>query len=447
MTVARANRTATRLHWRALAPYLPAAALFVWLCIEGFARRVNPDEAAYKIIDVGIVHGQWPYRDLFINRQPMTFLWYLPMGLGASINAERVLAAAMMAASVPVVMHLAARWLSAARATPAGIVYALLLGNPLMPVLGNTEAFILLPLTASLAVTSPYVAGALFAVAVMTKLHAAVFLPVLLVVWWRRLPPVALGASAIVAVSTLPFVPIWHDFWAANVTFTLDYGHYTSAGRIDALKSVHWQLIYATLPLWVAAVVGALRCRKPALLLWALCGIASVKASGFDYEHYYALAVPPIALLAVEGLAYMHHQRVLRFVLVATSAWALFVSSVAVVAILNLHGAGQYEVIANALASKPGEVYVLGSRSDIYTYAGRQPKRRFFFSIPFVIRPHWSEGVRADLLACPPEVLVALSHDEEWPIPWRDDVIALYAHSEEYEAGTIYTEPEHTCTR
>ena len=173
MTVAPANRTGGRLHWRALAPYLPAAALFVWLCIEGFARRVNPDEAAYKIIDVGIVHGQWPYRDLFINRQPMTFLWYLPMGLGASINAERVLAAAMMAASVPVVMRLAARWLSSERATPAGIVYALLLGNPLMPVLANTEAFILLPLTASLAVSSPYVAGALFAVAVMTKLHAA----------------------------------------------------------------------------------------------------------------------------------------------------------------------------------------------------------------------------------------------------------------------------------
>jgi hypothetical protein len=447
MRMDRADRTASRLQWRSLAAFAPAAALFVWLCVQDLFTRTNPDEAAYKIIDVGIVHGYWPYRDLFINRQPLTFLWYLPMGLGASIYAERVLAAAMMGASVLVVMRLASRWFSPERALPAGIAYALLLANPLMPVVANTEAFILLPLTAAFLVTSPFFAGALLAVAVMTKLHAAVFAPVLLVLWWRRLPPVAIGGAIVVAICVLPFVPIWHDFWVANVTFTLDYGHYTSANRLEALRSVHRSLVYALLPLWVAALIGAVRSRNAALLVWAVCGVAAVKASGNDYDHYYALLAPPVALLGVEGIAYMYRRPVLGAVLAATCAWAVLIFGAAAIARFRVTPNGPYEVLGHATAAKPGEVYVLGSRSDVYTYADRQPRRRFFFSIPYVIRPHWAEEAGADLLSCPPDVLVVLSNDGDWPIPFRDDVTALYARSEQYEAGTVYTEPAPACVR
>ena len=95
------------------------------------------------------------------------FLWYAPTGLGASIPAEGLFAAAMIAASVPVVALLAGRWLSPRHASGAAALYALLMANPFLTVRANVEAFMLLPLAAALAVSSPTLASALFGIAVL----------------------------------------------------------------------------------------------------------------------------------------------------------------------------------------------------------------------------------------------------------------------------------------
>ena len=145
---------------------LPAALLFCWLAFKSSGTTFNADEAAYKIVETGLFQGKWPYRDLFVNRQPLMFLWYAPTGLGASIPAEGLFAAAMIAASVPVVALLAGRWLSSRHASGAGALYALLMANPFFTVRANVEAFMLLPLAAALAVSSPTLAGALFGIAV-----------------------------------------------------------------------------------------------------------------------------------------------------------------------------------------------------------------------------------------------------------------------------------------
>lgn len=89
-----------------------AALLAAWLTVLAFILPYDPDEAIYKIIATGIVHGKWPYHDLFDHKPPLIYLWYLPAGLGASIEFERVLAALLVAATVPLVAVLARRWLS-----------------------------------------------------------------------------------------------------------------------------------------------------------------------------------------------------------------------------------------------------------------------------------------------------------------------------------------------
>ena len=423
----------------------PAIALFGWLVALGFALRVAPDEGAYKVVATGLIHGRWPYEDLFINRQPLMFFWYLPAGLGWSIAAERVLAAAMIAASVPVVARLATRWSGEAHSSMAALVYSLFLANPLMPLRANTEAFLLLPLVGAIAAPSPAFAGALFGIAVMTKLHALVFAPVLIVIWKRESHIVLIAAAAVCAIVSAPFILIWRDYWDANISFLLAYGRYTADDRLASLTAVNELLIVATLPLWLAAVVGVVRCRNARLLVWATCGVVSIKASGFDYDHYYALLIPPLALLAPDGLVYLGRRPRVRLVLVASGAIAVLLWSLASYVLLGPKSPGPYEVLSAAAAAKPGELYVLGDRSEVYTYARRQPERRFFSSIPLVMRTDWGDEARSDLLACPPAVFVVPS-SEHFTVTWTGDVERLYATREDYVAGSIFTNPSTTCT-
>src|SRR4051794_23782639 len=62
---------------------LPAAILFGWLTFLAFVLPIDPDEAVFKIVATGITHGRWPYRDLWDNKPPLIYAWYLPAGFGA----------------------------------------------------------------------------------------------------------------------------------------------------------------------------------------------------------------------------------------------------------------------------------------------------------------------------------------------------------------------------
>jgi hypothetical protein len=433
--------------WRAhrLAMLL-SGGLFAWLTLLGALQPLTPDEAAYKIVSTGMLHGQWPYRDLFDHKPPLAYVWYLPMALGASIELQRALAAALTAASVPVFGTIARRWLAGRAASLATVSFALMLASPGLSVRANLESFALLPLVASLAVPSPSAAGALLGIAVMTKPMALLFAPVLWLLWRRDAWKAAVAMFAVCAAISAPFAPVWSDYLTANVWFNLDYGRAAGGRDLASMLSMPGPVLIGSLPLWAAAVAGAVRCRDSRLWLLLACGVAATKLSGQQFDHYYVLLLPAAAMLAGGGLDWALELRPARLVLAAAAAAAL-VPVVAGFPTLIRDFDRIHHPLANAQAAidaTPGELYVLADHAQPYVHAGRAPQRRFFYDIPLSVRPGWSEQTRAELLACPPAVLVTLE-DARFPAPWRHEITALYGRRIGIEGGSVFLNPSHHC--
>lgn len=428
---------AHRAYWRVCAPLLVA-----WLTVLAFLLPYFPDEAVYKIIATGIVHGKWPYHALFDHKPPLIYLWYLPAGLGASIQAERILAALLVAASVPIVAVLARRRLTGRQVPLATAAYALLLANPFMVWGANTEAFLLLPLVAALAVPSPLLAGVLLGFAVMTKPVALAFAPVLVLFWRRDVWRVAIGGGLICLLVSLPFIPIWHDFWEANITFNLDYARQLGYGSgLHQLLIPNPGVLIGGLPLWCAALVGAIRQRDRLIWVWALCALISVRASGLNNAYQYVLLAPPAALLAGIGLDRILRSRILAVTESILSAGTLVAVATALVL---FGGARPFEPMVDAVRTAEGEVYVLGGKTEIYIYADHQPQRRFFYSVPLVVRSDWGREMREQLLACPPDVLV-IPEGSLFQVDWTDDVAPIYEERTEFDSGMVLTQPSVPC--
>jgi hypothetical protein len=433
--------------WRAhRLAILLSGGLFAWLTLLGALQPLTPDEAAYKIVSTGMLHGQWPYRDLFDHKPPLAYVWYLPMALGGSIELQRALAAALTAASVPMFGVVARRWVDGRAAALATASFALMLANPGLSVRANLESFALLPIVASMIAPTPLAAGALLGIAVMTKPMALLFAPVLWLEWRRRTWQAALALIAVCAAVSAPFAPIWHDYVTANVWFNLDYGRAAGGRDLASMLSMPGPVLIGALPLWGAAAADAVRCRDSRLWLLLACGVAATKLSGQQFDHYYVLLLPAAALLAGRGLDWALELRPARLVLAAATAAAL-VPIVAGVPTLVRDFNSIHHPLANANAAidaTPGELYVLADHAQPYLHAGRAPQRRFFYDIPLSVRPGWSEQTRAELLACPPAVLVTLE-DARFPAPWRHEITALYGRRIGIEGGSVYLDPSHHC--
>jgi 4-amino-4-deoxy-L-arabinose transferase-like glycosyltransferase len=441
----------TRSSWTRSASWtvLLFLAVFIWLAFLGFILPVDPDEAVYQIVATGMLDGQWPYRDLFDHKPPLIYVWHVPGALGAGILGERLIAALACAASLPVLGAVARRQSQTPRQVRLTLAsYALLLANPFLGVNANTEAFSLLPIVAAFAVSSPLAAGALLGVAVMTKPVALLFLPVLAWHWYRRVPLVLAGVAVIVLAVCLPFAPVWSDFWESNIEFNLRYGREISVlDRLKLFFLVHPLLILGALPVWVAAVVGAFRTRRAILILWAASGYVAAKATGYDFTHYYILLLPPVALLAGLGFDRYLTRRAVRWVSPLSVSLAASVAFLGV-ALLSAQADDPFDEFVRSNGElPPGELYVLGFRSEIYAYAGRQPERRFFFSVPLILSEEWGRTARAELARCPPVVLVIPDEDPLFPVDWSPEIAQLYRVRQEYERGIVLTEPLRPCDR
>jgi hypothetical protein len=425
---------------------LLSGGLFAWLTLLGALQPLTPDEAVYKIVSTGMLHGQWPYRDLFDHKPPLAYVWYLPMALGGNIELQRALAAVFLAASIPVFSAIARRWIDGRAHTLATVSFALMLANPGLSVRANLESFVLLPLVASMAVPSPLAAGALLGVAAMTKPMALLFAPMLWLRWRRDAWKAAVALLGTCAVVSAPFLPIWHDFVTANVWFNLDYGHTSGADRLDTLLTMPAPVFIGSLPFWGAAVVGAVRCRDARPWLFLACGLASTKLSGQQFNHYYVLLLPAAALFAGLGLDWAWNHRAGRSVVALAAVAAVLPTCVGFVPLIRdyasiHHPFGEARATIDAT---PGEFYLLGDHSQPYLHADRMPERRFFFDVPLVVRPEWGEQVRQDLLACPPAVLVT-AEDRLFHVAWQDDVTSLYGRRIVTDGGTVYLDPIRHC--
>jgi hypothetical protein len=430
---------------RADVTLVAASLLFVWLCLLAFVMPMRPDEAGYLIVAHGMLDGQWPYRDLFDNKPPLLYAWYLPVAaLGGGIEHQRVLAALMMALSVLPFASIARRWLDPRPARAATISYALLLANPFLNIGANTEAFLLLPLIASIGAPSAVIAGLLFGAAVMTKTSVLLFAPLLLLTWGARSWIVAVAAAAVVAAVSLPFVPIWSDYLEANVWFNRTFTAYRDR-RIFELLIFHPLVIAAALPLWALAAIQLFRSpRNPMIACWAVLAVVSVQATGFYFGHYYALAAPPFALLAGIALARINWRSRTRLLVLVPGALSVSLTLAVVAGLAGSRGDGD-DLVA-AIEATRGELYVLGGDAQFYVQSGRWPERTYFFSIPAVVDEQIAQVMKDDLRACPPDVLV-VPEGGRFPIDWHADIEALYTTRQDFETGALFTNPGITCVR
>lgn len=431
--------------WRARAWLLPAAALSLWLLFLAFLMPYNNDEAIYMIVVRDVVNGHWPYEHLFINRPPLLFLAYLPAGFTDSIEIQRLIAVAAMVASAPAFFVLARKHLTGRQVPLAVGSYCLLIGNPYMIVGANTESFLLLPLIAAMVVPSAVLAGALIGAAVMLKITVLPLVPAILLIRKTGLRVTLITAVAVCVALTVPFVPVWDDFWTANVTFAFDYADYSAPERLANTIAVHWGVLLGALPVWLAVVFGGLRERRWTLWLLFVGGVLAAKSTGFNATHYYALITPAAALFAGQGLDWLlHRPRLTRAIVVPAT---LICVSLVVLGLSLFTTSDHYRPYSDFVAEidgRPGELYVLGDHAEIYAYAERQPERRYFFGVPLVFREDWGASTRAQLLACPPALLV-LPTGNFFEVDWAEDVASVYGTRIEFKNASLLTDATHQC--
>lgn len=237
----------------------------VWPILQGASRGLVDGRNPYDMVFTGVPPGQ--VDDCF-NYLPGTFLVPLPGRL--LLGDVRYAEAAVLLAGVAALVWFAAR--SGRReAVPLAVLAGVLPGSlyDVQQAWNESIVFGALALAGVLvAVRKPWWAAAAFAVALCTKQHVVLLLP-LWALWpafgWRRAAGAAAGAAAV----TLPFL-LWNPgrFWHCVVAFFLDL-----PARDDSLSI--WQLIpdpmgtVTVLALVAAAYVVAVRGlpRTPGALL------------------------------------------------------------------------------------------------------------------------------------------------------------------------------------
>ncbi len=237
----------------------------VWPILQGAARGLVDGRNPYEMTFVGVPPGQ--VDDCF-NYLPGTFLVPLPGRL--LFGDVRYAEAAVLLAGVGALVWLAVR--SGHRhAVPLAVLAGILPGSlyDVQQAWNETVVFGALAAAAVLlAVRKPWWAAACFAVALATKQHVVLLVPL-----WALWPAFgvrrAAGAAAGAAAVTLPFF-LWNPgrFWHCVVDFFLDL-----PAREDSLSI--WQLVpgplrtVALLALVAAAYVLAVRWlpRTPGALL------------------------------------------------------------------------------------------------------------------------------------------------------------------------------------
>jgi 4-amino-4-deoxy-L-arabinose transferase-like glycosyltransferase len=438
--LAQAIGLGPRSGWRA---YLDNVVLIllcllpVLLYVPVLGAPFERDESVYATIARGLLNGDVPYRDLFDNKPPLVFGWYAFSFIvfGENDVAPRLVAALLLSLTTLVVFAEARLLFSRRLAYAAAAGFAMSTGLPLVALHSNTEAYMLLPMVASLLTFTMgmrsgrlgwfLAAGVLGALAVMTKQVAIWNLAALAltaIAWrWRSGEPVAgraaplvflaTGAAGAMALIATPFFAVGAlgDMAYANVSYNRLYiAALTFGDRALNLAQGGAFVLAIAGPLIGAAVLGLIkvllkgrRAVDYLLVVWAVTSIAGVAMAGRFYPHYFLHAVPAAAILAavlsVEYFPGSGRRRIARPVLVAAAA--LTVLAIAVNGALYLapwrsqlrvapsvfyqsQWAENSELLGAYIAARtsPGDtIFNLGRESQIYFYADRRPAARYFY--------------------------------------------------------------------
>lgn len=388
---------------------LAAAALAVLLRLPFFGAPLTADEGGYAEAARLWGHGATLYRDIWVDRpQGLILVFRGVLQLGSSPDVIRGVAAAAGVLSVLATMLLAVR-LTRSRtvALAAGLLMATAGTSPFL------EAFTLAgELVASLAAILSLlaftgylrgraavwlvVAGLAAGCAVMIKQSGfdAALAIVAYLAWTERrraLRPVAVfvGAAAAPVLAGLLSAVSLHSWWFAVVGYRGSGDSLVTGSFSHRLGLLADSLPGATKGLGLLVLLGALGWRGSPLLvrLWLGAAVLGVLGGGNFHFHYYLQLVPPLAILAGGGAAWVIAG---RHRLVAAGLVAAAVATAAVTAPLWFENASaqakaiwpkdphlQHDAAVvrylDAHSRRGQKVLVLWAAADVYYLADRGP--------------------------------------------------------------------------
>lgn len=423
------------------------------------------DEGEYAYTAQRWIAGDVPYRDVFDQKPPGIFAFYaaaFAIG-GESPAAVRWAAQVWVAAGLAALAALGARLFSPATGIAAALAGLVLTADPSW--LGNavnTEQIATTPiaLAALLAyaersrnsLARSVAIGALGAAALLLKPVTAPIVAFLVATSLVRAPRPAAHAvahaAAIAAGIAALLVPTWLYFAArgagaafldAVVWNNLAYAGETKLAAYPTYFALEFGPSLVPLgPLYAAAIAAPLallgsdassRRRLAWVAAWLAVSLVAVAAGGYFRQHYFALAMPPLALLAAAGLDALVRAFGLRRSLAplaalgllawsVTAGWWYYGPAPAESKLNRLYGSNPFPE-APALGawieahSTPDErVFVYGSEPQLLFYARRASASRYVFvyplNMPLPAAAERQREVLAALDAAPPRFVVGV---------------------------------------
>ena len=414
-------------------------AVFALLRAPYLSVPLERDEGEYAYIAQRMLAGEVPYRDAFDQKPPGVFLAYATAFVlfGQSIESIHILLYLWTAATTLVLFAFVRRLAGSAAAVFAALIFAIASADPrLVATAANTEIFMLLPLTASMAclvrgLAEPrrrwWVACGAFAAAACWFKQVAALNAALIAVFagadllrragWgpalRSLLWMGLGAVAVSAPVFLYFAleGAWRPFLDAVFLHNFEYVQRFSVGegmgrarfqlREQAPSfAVFWALAAAAL------AVPRIAAARTRLLLggWALASAAGVCVGLYFRPHYFIQVLPALAALggltagaALRGLAARSRAAgcvgaglLIGLILVppvVANREVLLAGSPNAISrkIYGLNPFPESLEIARYIhrTSDPDDsVYVMGSEPQILFYADRRSATRYIFFYP-----------------------------------------------------------------
>jgi len=479
---------------------LPAICLLpILLTLPFMNEPFDRDEGAYATIAQGLLRGDVPYRDYFDHKPPLIYVWYAFsfLAFGEGIVAPRLTAALVWSATALLVYAEASLLFSRRIALSAAALFALSSALTMLQASANTEAFMLLPLTASLYAATRglkreswrwiALAGGLGALAVLTKQVAVINIAALgafcvsyaaLDGEWRRaikwISALIGGFAAVVAVCLLPFVLTGSlgDFIYANFTYNRIYTNEISFRERMALERAGtYYFLMAATPFVATAMMACLQRAFHwrsglafLVIVWVVASQAGVMLSGRAFPHYYVALLPPLAILAgwyVANALLVARPKPLAIcavglalivsVLFNSSAFlakspndrhlARFPDSYAASQLVS----GPVAARITALTTPNQAIYNYGRETQLYFYANRRPAIRFMYDRPFSLDPPTFDEAMNDLRKVRPILIVdsvsALTEqgwDAQHPAALREFLASEYEFVGRVEFADFY---------
>ena len=313
---------------------LPPAALVLVVTLaahlESLLRRASDgDEDAYSAIARLMLQGGRLYADGGVDNKPPVIFWIYAAAFrlfgNYNLFSVHVLKVAVVLATAVLVGVLAKKLAGDWAGWIAALFYGLFTaaGGPQQYAGANTEVFMNLPLVASMLLLLNRrfaLAGALIALACLTKQVAIVNLPLALIFALvsapraRNLAALLAGfaAGAGLLLGALALTGSAAGFWRWTVVSLASYESpvWGSGQALIYLREWFLPWLLATPLLWAPALYRLatkpwreMRAPERTIAGWLLVGVLGAVASGRFFSHYNIALVAPLAILAGAALA------------------------------------------------------------------------------------------------------------------------------------------------